>query len=250
MIKLSVLLIYFVRFLFKIKVPHPSYPSTRISVQVPNLGVHFSPSRYRRIMELLNIFYGTMETRNLPASDNFQDELTPWSSVDLASDTKILVWRVCPQLLLVFEKKWLAFVMHLIGSPLPVFWTQGIGNSVATWQPCFLVLSGLYLYLLESEKSPTYQRYSRFASIYSLIFHPSCILLVLFGFSLWIKIHFLNAKSCNRGIFTFFTEKFHSWDAAAWLVNKYLMFLQQTLVACRSVLQLVIGGWRFKRQVK
>lgn len=116
----------------QIKVPHPSYPSTRISVQVPNLGVHFSPSRYRRIMELLNIFYGTMETRNLPASDNFQDELTPWSSVDLASDTKILVWR-------------------------------GIGNSVATWQPCFLVLSGLYLYLLESEKSPTYQRYSSMA---------------------------------------------------------------------------------------
>ncbi|PON64877.1 Phosphatidylinositol-4, 5-bisphosphate phosphodiesterase gamma [Parasponia andersonii] len=116
----------------QIKVPHPSYPSTRISVQVPNLGVHFSPSRYRRLMQLLDILYGTMDTCNQPAGKDFQAELTSWSSADLASDAKILVWK-------------------------------GIGNSVATWQPCFLVLSGLYLYVLESEKSPTYQRYSSMA---------------------------------------------------------------------------------------
>lgn len=36
---------------------------------------------------------------------------------------------------------------------------QGIGNSVATWQSCRLVLSGLYLYTFESEKSLDYQRY-------------------------------------------------------------------------------------------
>ncbi|XP_062108869.1 uncharacterized protein LOC133819601 isoform X1 [Humulus lupulus] len=116
----------------QIKVPHPSYPSTRISVQVPNLGVHFSPSRYRRLMELLDILYGTMDTCSQPAGNDFQSEVTSWSSADLASDAKILVWK-------------------------------GIGNSVATWQPCFLVLSEMYLYILESEKSPTYQRYSSMA---------------------------------------------------------------------------------------
>lgn len=84
----------------KIKAPHPSYPSTRISVQVPNLGVHFSPSRYRRLMELLDILYGTMETCSQPAANDFQAKLTSWSSADLASDAKILVWKVCPQIIL------------------------------------------------------------------------------------------------------------------------------------------------------
>ncbi|XLR30782.1 hypothetical protein S83_058682, partial [Arachis hypogaea] len=39
----------------QIKVPHPSYPSTCISIQVPNLCIHFSPERFCRIMELLSI---------------------------------------------------------------------------------------------------------------------------------------------------------------------------------------------------
>jgi vacuolar protein sorting-associated protein 13A/C len=40
-----------------------------------------------------------------------------------------------------------------------IYFFQGIGNSVATWQSCRLVLSGLYLYTFESEKSLDYQRY-------------------------------------------------------------------------------------------
>ncbi|XP_044485071.1 uncharacterized protein LOC123210663 isoform X2 [Mangifera indica] len=112
----------------QIKVPHPSYPSTRVSVQVPNLGVHFSPERYLRLMELLNLLKGTMETYGQPCIDDFQANLAPWCPADLAVEARILVWT-------------------------------GIGNSVAAWQPCFLVLSGLYLYVMESEKSKSYQRY-------------------------------------------------------------------------------------------
>lgn len=111
----------------QIKVPHPIYPSTRISIQVPNLGIHFSPARYGRVMELLNILYGAMESCGHPTVDDFQAELAPWSPTDLATDARILVWK-------------------------------GIGNSVATWQPCFLALSGLHLYVLEGEKSLSYQR--------------------------------------------------------------------------------------------
>ncbi|KAK7363427.1 hypothetical protein VNO77_05570 [Canavalia gladiata] len=112
----------------QIKVPHPSYPSTLISIQVPNLGIHFSSERYSRIMELLSILYKAMETCSQPTTDSFQSKLTPWSPADLAADGRILVWK-------------------------------GIGNSVATWQPCFLVLSGSYLYVFESAKSESYQRY-------------------------------------------------------------------------------------------
>lgn len=81
--------------LIKIKLPHPSYPSTRVSIQVPNLGVHFSPARYQRLMELVNIFYGTMETCGQPSVDNLRAELAPWNPADLAIDAKILVWGVC-----------------------------------------------------------------------------------------------------------------------------------------------------------
>ncbi|XP_042475866.1 uncharacterized protein LOC122057714 isoform X2 [Macadamia integrifolia] len=110
----------------QIKIPHPCYPSTRVFIQVPNLGIHFSPARYCRILDLLNIIYSTVE-KSGSASENFQIGLAPWNPADLAAEARILVWR-------------------------------GIGNSVAEWQPCFVVLSGLYLYVLESEASQSYQR--------------------------------------------------------------------------------------------
>ncbi|XLU62595.1 hypothetical protein S245_021804 [Arachis hypogaea] len=77
----------------QIKVPHPSYPSTCISIQ--------------------------------PTPDSLHSKLAPWSH-DLVVDGRILVWK-------------------------------GIGNSVATWQTCFLVLSGSYLYVFETAESQSYQ---------------------------------------------------------------------------------------------
>lgn len=91
---------YVCLWLFKIKVPHPSYPSTLISIQVPNLGIHFSSERYFRIMELLSLLYETMENCSQPTTDNFQSKVVPWSPVDLATDGRILIWKVIPQLLL------------------------------------------------------------------------------------------------------------------------------------------------------
>ncbi|GMH18990.1 hypothetical protein Nepgr_020831 [Nepenthes gracilis] len=111
----------------KIKVPHPSYPSTHVSIQVPNLGIHVSPARYCRLMELVNILYSTMQSSGPPIDEDFQPKHAPWSSADMEMEARILVWK-------------------------------GIGNSVAAWQPCFLVLSGLYLYVLESEMSHSYRR--------------------------------------------------------------------------------------------
>ncbi|KAJ3675683.1 hypothetical protein LUZ60_004725 [Juncus effusus] len=112
----------------QIKVFHPRYPSTRISVEVPKLGLHFSPERYRKITELLDIlFYSSGETTDQDSNEFGRAELLPWYPADLTTNARILVWR-------------------------------GIGNSVAEWQPCHLALSGLYLYVLESEFSRTYQR--------------------------------------------------------------------------------------------
>ncbi|CAI9119065.1 OLC1v1020728C1 [Oldenlandia corymbosa var. corymbosa] len=111
----------------QIKAPHPSHPSTRVSIQMPTLGLHFSPSRYCKLMELSNLLNGTMQTSEQLAVGNSRSTLAPWNPPDLATEARILVWK-------------------------------GIGYSVAAWQPCFIVLSGLYLYVLESEASSTYQR--------------------------------------------------------------------------------------------
>ncbi|KAJ8767440.1 hypothetical protein K2173_017484 [Erythroxylum novogranatense] len=113
----------------QIKVPHPSYPSTRISIQVPNLGIHFSPLRYNRLAELLNILYSTMESCSQPAVNNFETHSGDlWRSIDIATNARILVWK-------------------------------GLGNSMATWQNCFLVLCGSYLYVMDSKKSQSYHRH-------------------------------------------------------------------------------------------
>ncbi|KAK1259991.1 hypothetical protein QJS04_geneDACA015489 [Acorus gramineus] len=77
----------------QIKIPHPSYPSTRISVQVPNLGMHFSPARYGKLMDLLNILYGSKENSDQNSDGYLQTGLVPWHPADLASDARILVWR-------------------------------------------------------------------------------------------------------------------------------------------------------------
>lgn len=116
----------------QIKIPHPSYPSTRISVQVPNLAIHFSPERYRRIGKLLDTFYGPAKSSGQNSDGCSQTGHVPWQPADLATDAKILVWK-------------------------------GFGNALAEWQPCYLVLSGLYLYVLESEVSQNYQRCSSMA---------------------------------------------------------------------------------------
>lgn len=86
----------------KIKIPHPRYPSTRVSVQVPNLGVHFSPERHCRIMDLLAILQSTTKSSDLGASEVPQTGSVSWHPADLATDARILVWRVCFFFFLIF----------------------------------------------------------------------------------------------------------------------------------------------------
>ncbi|KAK6160946.1 hypothetical protein DH2020_004327 [Rehmannia glutinosa] len=114
------------------QVPHPNHPSTHISVQIPSLGIHFSPDRYFRLSELLNLLSGAMPNDEQHTVEPLQTGIVPWNPPYRTTEARILVWK-------------------------------GIGYSVAAWQPCFLVLSGLYLYVLESETSQSYQRCSSMA---------------------------------------------------------------------------------------
>ncbi|XP_051130647.1 uncharacterized protein LOC127251100 isoform X2 [Andrographis paniculata] len=122
----------------QIKVPHPYHPATSVSVEIPRLGIHFSPERYSKLNELLNILYGAMPNDDQHTVENIQTGIIPWNPPDLATEARIIVWK-------------------------------GIGYSVAALQPCFLALSGLYLYVLESETSQSYQRCTSMAG--KQVFH-------------------------------------------------------------------------------
>jgi vacuolar protein sorting-associated protein 13A/C len=117
----------------QIKVPHPSYPSTRVSFQVPNLDIHFSPKRYGKIVELLGVLC-KLKGSDSEDSDSCENcNLAPWYPADLAGDARTLVWK-------------------------------GLGYSLAEWHTSYVVLSGMYLYILESEVSQDYQRCCSMAS--------------------------------------------------------------------------------------
>lgn len=101
--------------------------------------------------------YGTTQNSTLSGGEKFQDELAPWNPPDLAADAQILVWKVSATNVGLFLQAFLLIInffnQHFI--------LQGIGYSVATWKPCFIVLSGFYLYVLESETSNSYHKCSR-----------------------------------------------------------------------------------------
>ncbi|XP_022737877.1 uncharacterized protein LOC111290709 isoform X2 [Durio zibethinus] len=104
----------------QIRLENPSYPSTRLAVQLPSLGFHFSPARYHRLMQVIKIF---QEEEN-----DSPDLLRPWNQAD-------------------FEG-WLSVLSR-----------KGVGNREAVWQRRYLCLVGPFLYILESHGSKSYKQY-------------------------------------------------------------------------------------------
>jgi len=98
----------------QIKLPHPKYPATRVVIQVPNLGFHFSPSKYSRIMNLLANFNERDAIKDGLDETNSRMGHTSRHPADMEGDARVLFWG-------------------------------GIGNSVAEWQsllasPCWVLL--------------------------------------------------------------------------------------------------------------
>ncbi|XWS49634.1 hypothetical protein CRYUN_Cryun12cG0020000 [Craigia yunnanensis] len=104
----------------QIRLENPSYPSTRLLVQLPSLGFHFSPARYHRLMQVIKIFQE--EDNDSP------DLLRPWNHAD-------------------FEG-WLSVLSR-----------KGVGNREAVWQWRYFCLVGPFLYVLESPGSKSYKQY-------------------------------------------------------------------------------------------
>ncbi|XP_052881690.1 uncharacterized protein LOC108482794 [Gossypium arboreum] len=104
----------------QIRLENPSYPTTRLAIQLPSLGFHFSPARYHRLMQVTKIF---QEEEN-----DSPDLLYAWNQAD-------------------FEG-WLSVLSR-----------KGVGNREAVWQRRYLCLVGPFLYVLESPGSKSYKQY-------------------------------------------------------------------------------------------
>lgn len=75
----------------QIRVQHPSYPSTRLAIKIPSLGIHFSPARYHRLMSVLSALGGADNV----ADDSPEAEMAvPWQQSDYSGDSRLLVWGV------------------------------------------------------------------------------------------------------------------------------------------------------------
>ncbi|GAB2263603.1 hypothetical protein Droror1_Dr00025737 [Drosera rotundifolia] len=104
----------------QIRLENPLYPSTRLAIQLPFLGFHFSPARYHRLMEVAKIFLDV--SRNL-------ESLQPWDQADFEGWVSVLTWK-------------------------------GMANREAVWQRRYLYLVGSFLYILESPDSRSYKQYT------------------------------------------------------------------------------------------
>ncbi|XP_024524741.1 uncharacterized protein LOC9654875 isoform X2 [Selaginella moellendorffii] len=67
----------------QICVPHPSYPSTRVAVRVPSVAVHFSPARYHRLMQVVELLQG----------GSTDVSVRPWEPADFEGDLTVLAWK-------------------------------------------------------------------------------------------------------------------------------------------------------------
>ncbi|WCJ20748.1 hypothetical protein M5689_002962 [Euphorbia peplus] len=104
----------------QIRLQNPSFPSTRISVQLPSLGFHFSPARYHRLMQVVKVFQEEdVENPNLSR---------PWFQADFEGWLHLLIRR-------------------------------GMANREAVWQRQYLCLVGPFLYVLDSPGSKSYKQY-------------------------------------------------------------------------------------------
>lgn len=78
----------------QICVPHPKYPSTRVAIRLPSLGFQFSPARYHRLMQVINVF---SSQSSKGGNDNGTSSIRPWDPADFEGPLSVLSWKVLKQ---------------------------------------------------------------------------------------------------------------------------------------------------------
>jgi hypothetical protein len=78
----------------QICVPHPKYPSTRVAIRLPSLGFQFSPARYHRLMQVINVF---SSQSSKGGEDSATSSIRPWDPADFEGPLSVLSWKVLKQ---------------------------------------------------------------------------------------------------------------------------------------------------------
>lgn len=78
----------------QICVPHPKYPSTRVAIRLPSLGFQFSPARYHRLMQVINVF---SSQSSKGGDDSAASSIRPWDPADFEGPLSVLSWKVLKQ---------------------------------------------------------------------------------------------------------------------------------------------------------
>ena len=172
------------------RIPHPAYPLMHVGLQVPQLGLHFSAGRYERLLQLIATFDGSKDQIEKAQSSAL------WYPADHEDVVRVLFWKVNNFIAWLIDVYVCKQHLYLLDQLL-----QGIGNAVAEWQPRCVVLSGSYLYVLESVNSQAYQRCFRFQTLlhynddslfqYNILFNILSCSLFLLSSESGIYVHFL-----------------------------------------------------------
>eukprot|EP00898_Chlorokybus_atmophyticus_P001275 jgi/Chlat1/2148/Chrsp17S02730 len=108
-----------------LRMQQPQLASVRLDVQLPCVRFHFSPVRYKHIMQVVNVILNT-------STEDGQDVDSPssrlWETSEFSGQLRMLTWG-------------------------------GLGSRNTIWQSRWAILSGPYLYLLSKQDAPTYLEY-------------------------------------------------------------------------------------------
>ncbi|GER35434.1 pleckstrin homology (PH) domain-containing protein [Striga asiatica] len=99
--------------------PVASFPSTRLAMRLPSIGIHFSPSRYHRLMQVVKLFQGD--------DADHPDLVRPWDEADFSG--------------------WLYQLAR-----------KGVGGRDAVWQRRYFCVVGPLLYVLKDPESRNYKQ--------------------------------------------------------------------------------------------
>ncbi|CAA0838075.1 pleckstrin homology (PH) domain-containing protein [Striga hermonthica] len=99
--------------------PVASFPSTRLAMRLPSIGIHFSPSCYHRLMQVVKIFQGD--------DADHPDLVRPWDEADFSG--------------------WLYQLAR-----------KGVGGRDAVWQRRYFCVVGPLLYVLKDPESRNYKQ--------------------------------------------------------------------------------------------
>lgn len=72
-------------------VAHPSYPATKVAVRLPQMGFHFSPARYGRLMKILGAI---SVAKVLESEEDDSQGSPPWLPGDFSGALWHFNWLV------------------------------------------------------------------------------------------------------------------------------------------------------------